>query len=492
MAVPQRVTETLARGNAAYQAGDFAQATKHFRALLRARPRDPQVLHKIGTCYGRLAQADEAVEYIRRAIDIEPSVARWCDLAVSLQTLGRLEEALDACAAALAIAPGDVSATCTRASILNMLARSEEARDLLAPLAEAPAPAARVASVMAIACRRLGQPESGLELVERSLADGHDAAPDERATLLFNKGELLHRMQRYEEAFAAYDDANAIKSARNPFDPDRHDDMVSRIIETWTAAAHRGAPRAGNRNDRPVFILGMPRSGTSLCEQILACHPEVHGGGERPGIIKAADRFGRKAKQRGDAADLLAVITQRDINEASREYLQELPRAAGAARRITDKMTLNFMFIGFIALMLPRTRIIHTVRDPRDTCLSCYFQDFLGALPFTWNLVHLGRYYRAYERLMTHWKSVVDVPILDVRYEELVERPEETIRGMVDYLDLPWNDACLRFHESDRVTITASIDQVRQPIYRTSLERWRVYEAFLGPLTAGLGESREA
>lgn len=486
MAVQQRDADVLARANAAFAAGDFAASVRHFRTLMRSRPRDPQLLHKIGTCYGHLAQAEDAADFIRRALDIEPSVPRWCDLAVCLQTLGRLDEAMDACDRALDLAPGDAATTATKASVLNMLARSEEACEILTPLAAAEKPPLRVASVMASTCRRLGRPEAALDLVDRCLGHAREASPDDHATLLFNKAELLHRLKRYDEAFAAYAEANAIKSARNPFDPDEHDTTVTRIIETWTAEAHRKAPRSKNRNDRPVFILGMPRSGTSLVEQILSCHPEIYGGGERPGIIKAADRFGRKARQRGDAANLLAGITLRDINAVSREYLQELPRAAGAARRITDKMTVNFMFLGLIALMLPQSRVIHCIRDPLDTCLSCYFQDFAGALPFSWDLGHLGRYYRAYERLMTHWKAVVDVPVLDVVYEDLVDDAETIARRMVDHVGLAWSDECLRFHESRRVTVTASIDQVRQPVYRTSVGRWEAYDKFLAPLRDGL------
>lgn len=480
-----RDARTLSRANEAYSAGAYRAAVKLFEDLLSARPDSDQLLHTIGTCYGQLGEAERASDYLERAIRLKPSIARWCDLATARQLAGRMEDAWAACAEALRIGPRDATALCTKANIQTLEGDAAGALATLAPSLEGGRPAPRVVIIFARCCLAAKDPGRALPVLDACLAPT-SITDDERAMLVFCRGDVLDRLGRYDEAFAAYEEANAIRAARTSFDPVEQGRVFDRIIATWSTEAVAAAPRARLRNNRPVFIVGMPRSGTSLIEQILSCHPDVFAAGEIGEMMTMAERFARQAAKRGDPMDIPAVVTARELEHAARDYLKGLSTRSRSAKRVTDKLTLNFLFLGLVQLALPGAHVIHCVRDPLDTCLSCFFQDFSGGLPFAWNLEHVGAYHRGERRLMAHWKSTLELPMLDVVYEDLVASPERVIRGMLEFLGLEWNEACLRFHESRRTTVTASNEQVRQPLYRSSVRRHEHYDAHLGPLRRGL------
>jgi hypothetical protein len=229
----------------------------------------------------------------------------------------------------------------------------------------------------------------------------------------------------------------------------------------------------------------MPRSGSTLIEQILASHPRIHGAGELPDLQEAAKKVLNAAAARfPEYAATLDGATARRIGET---YLAGLPPAAAAEIRTVDKLPDNFRRIGMIRLILPNARIIHTVRDPIDTCVSCYAKLFESGQHFTYDLAELGRYYRGYRKLMGHWRSVLPGDaMLDVVYEDLVDNLEGHARRLIEYCGLPWDERCLSFHRTERPVRTASAVQVRQPIFRSSVQRWRKYEAWLGPLLTEL------
>lgn len=248
----------------------------------------------------------------------------------------------------------------------------------------------------------------------------------------------------------------------------------------------------GNPSDAPVFILGMPRSGTSLVEQILASHSHVHGAGEREEMLRLADRLPEllnDSRTYPGCIDGLSISSSAEIADA---FLKALKRLNPHAARITDKMPGNFHHVGLIATLFPNAKIIHCRRDPRDTCLSIFFGDFVGSHAYSYDLTNLGRYYRQYERLMAHWHKVLPGRILDVSYEDLVEQQEDWSRRMVKFCDLDWERGCLEFHKTSRNVQTRSNAQVRQPIYRSSIARWRPFETHLEPLVAALSATDEA
>jgi hypothetical protein len=242
-----------------------------------------------------------------------------------------------------------------------------------------------------------------------------------------------------------------------------------------------------------VFIVGMPRSGTSLVEQILASHPNVHGAGELSDIIKLAYEYipftlGLKEPY----PHCVGSLTQNQIDQCAQKYLARIEQFSSDAVRITDKMPQNFLYLGLIGQLFPRARIIHCSRHPLDTALSIYFQQFIEAHTYSFDLENIGHYYNEYRRLMQHWKNILDIPILDISYQNLVEDFEGTCRRMVGFLDLEWDERCLQFHRSERKIATASFDQVRSPIYSSSLGRWKHYERHLGPLIRVLKEDGPA
>jgi hypothetical protein len=234
----------------------------------------------------------------------------------------------------------------------------------------------------------------------------------------------------------------------------------------------------------PIFILGMMRSGSTLVEQILASHPDVFGAGELTLFRQALNG----QTKHGAYPDAAANLSPGAIDAIGAAYEARLGREAPSFRRITDKYLHNFLYCGLIALALPHARIIHTVRDPLDTCLSIYSKLFTGHHAYAYDLAELGRYHRAYRSLMEHWRQVLpEGMMIDLRYEELVGDLEGQARRLLDHCDLPWNDACLSFHSTDRAVRTASATQVRQPIYKSSVGRWKPAPQLLQPLVEALG-----
>jgi hypothetical protein len=233
----------------------------------------------------------------------------------------------------------------------------------------------------------------------------------------------------------------------------------------------------------------MMRSGTSLAEQILASHSAVYGAGE----LRDIDLLVATLPQRLGAAEgypaCLGRLDAAAVRALADEHLGRLRQRGGAAARVVDKAPFNFLHLSLIVTLFPRARLVHCRRDPVDTCLSCYFQNFGEPMGFTLDLRHLGLYYRAYERLMAHWARVLPVPVFELQYEELTADQEAVSRRLVEFCGLDWDERCLRFHETRRPVRTASTLQVRRPMYQSAVGRWKRYEAHLGPLLEALGRS---
>jgi hypothetical protein len=316
------------------------------------------------------------------------------------------------------------------------------------------------------------------------LGDFQQPALQERE-LNFALGALYHGAGEYEIAFQHYQLANQMKHSN--FDPDGHSAWVDRIISIFTRELLARTGVAANCDARPIFIVGMPRSGTSLVEQILACHPSVFGAGELPDIFEMIMGFPQPGLSDEPYPECLETLSPSALDGLAERYLGRLDEIAGDALRVTDKLPDNFLFLGMINVLFPGARVVHCLRNAWDTCLSCYFQDFAGPVRYAYDLDHLGRYYRDYVRLMAHWTSVLNIPILTIRYEELINSQETLSRELVDFCGLDWHADCLRFHESDRHVQTASYDQVRQPIYRASLGKAQPYMAMLTALEKYLG-----
>lgn len=328
---------------------------------------------------------------------------------------------------------------------------------------------------------------AGAELSETEITATREVLADknlpesERALLHFALGEINDQRGNWETAFADYEAGNQLRKDQlartgQSFDADAFDQRVDRIISLYSAKFLDRQKGGGDPSEQPVFIVGMPRSGTTLIEQIAASHPEVAGKGELSSIRVLSGDDGSLAEADEDALSAIAA-----------DYLGTLRAGAEDALRITDKMPFNYLYLGQIQLLFPGARVIHCFRDPIDTGMSCFRQYFTAPHAWAWDLGDIGRYQRACMRLMDHWRGALSLPMLDLRYEDLIADQEGISRELIDFLGLEWDPACLEFHKSGRTVTTASNWQVRKPLYKSAVGRAKAYEKFLGPLKEGLG-----
>jgi len=314
--------------------------------------------------------------------------------------------------------------------------------------------------------------------------------PNEEATLCFSLGRALDQLGRLDDAMAMYARGNRLKREMSDFDITAERTNVARIIASFGPDLFARFEGVGDPSELPVMVVGMPRSGTTLVEQILASHPRVHGAGEINDLWRIVSGLGRVLPPGSRQPEDVGAAPPGIWGELGARYVARLRQYGPGADRVIDKLPFNYTLAGIIRLMLPRSRIVHCVRDPRDTCVSCYLTSFQNDRGFTFDLAELGETYRLYRDLMDHWRDVLPGGFYEVSYESLVNDPEAQSRALVEYLGLEWSDDCLRFFENPRSVTTASMTQVRQPIYSSSIGRWRRYREFLGPLLEALGDIR--
>ena len=422
-------------------------------------------------------------ELLRRS---PPSAEVLFDAAKVERIAGDLSAALAHAEQARALDPRLPGVSGLALHLLVLLGRESEARERLdAVLHEQPEDLA-VSLVFGEMAARLDRVSEAIVRLEalRALV----ASPSgERRDVLFQLGALYDHSGDYERAFAAFREAH--EQQRYHWDADGYDRAVADLCANWSTDFLRDAPRAAADARQVVFIVGMPRSGTSLVEQILAAHPQVAAGGELPHLAAAAHQA---SPEPGDLIPFRRntfALRPEAVSQIGRQYLEAVQPLAGSQLRITDKMPANHALLGLVELALPGARVVHCRRDPRDTALSCYTTPLWESLQYVGDLGHLGRYARAEQRLMAHWKSALHTPIHTVDYEALVAHPEQEARALLAFTGLPWDDGCLRFHETRRFVDTASAMQVRRPVYTSSLQRWRRYEQYLAPLFDALGDT---
>jgi tetratricopeptide (TPR) repeat protein len=466
------------------QRGDLAGAVAVCEEHLATNPNDSAMLAVAGEASLNMGLADKAVMFLRRATRLDK---RSPDL---LQALGlallrdrKLNEAHAAVDKALRLDPQHAVSLSLKAELHRLRGEYEQAYAVLAPALESGTPDLAVLTALARIAPRVGRDEQAAAMLQQAAGDA--SVPQHiRQIALFALGGLLDKARRYDEAFEVYQRANRLAAV--PYDPAAFKNTVDRLIEHWTRDAIAALPRPAEPSDKPVFVLGMPRSGTSLVEQVLSCHRDVFAEGELDDLTKIVwGLCGEKAEPFGVMHEP-NVLTADAVEASAKRYLDRITAHAPSASRITDKEPFNFLHIGLISALFPGARIIHCRRSPADTCLSAYFTHFAN-FPFPTELADLGAYYNQYLRLMEHWKTAVDVPILDVVYEDVVADLETQSRRIIEHVGLDWDEACLRFHESRRVTFTPSNEQVRQPIYTSSIGRYRNYDRHLGPLLDALG-----
>lgn len=480
---PGRAGTVNSLGNVYQAMGRYDEALATFDRALTIRPDLVEALLGKASILIEFARRPEAIVCLRRILQIQPdSIAAHISLASILVTYGKPDEALGHCEKALQIQPGNIDAIAVAARIEQHAGQIEKAYLRLKPLMDAGVDQASIAIAFGEVCSSLNCSEEAISPQEKLLAEQHALPFVAQCSLHFGLGKLYAKTADYEKAFASYRDGNALRASVANWNPEDNRMLIDSIIHVFSKEFFETAPRATLRSQKPVFVLGMPRSGTSLVEQVLASHPAVFGAGELPEIWLMAQNLPVRSKIDPGFPHNVAALSPGALDMMAKSYLSHLDELSADAQRVVDKMPGNFRFIGLIELLFPDARIIHCIRDPIDTCLSCYFQDFSGTQPYSCDLEHLGLYYRNYQRLMAHWKATLGVPVLDVSYEEMVSDQEAVSRRMIEFCGLDWDDSCLQFHRARRFIATASYDQVRRPIYSSSVRRWEKYKKYLRPL----------
>ena len=460
----------------------FADAEQTYRAALQAHPGLAEAHANLGNCLRRLGRLFEAEAHLQRAIELEPRfAAAHFNLGIVLQECEEHERAIAEYRAALAIRPDYVEALNNLGSSLRQQGLVDEARATFERILELRP--TQVEAHCNLAQFKTYTPDD--PHIEQLLSQRHrvDSLPDDgRIRYWFTVGKMLEDAGRHDESFEAYAQGNRAKHATTPWDEDAHLALKRAIVSTFTREklASHTVPAQGE-GPAPIFIVGMPRSGTSLLEQVLATLPGIHGAGEITWLPETLHVEGTDHK---DFPHTVAAYTTDEYLALGRRYLERIRELAPTTTHVVDKLPDNFQHLGLIHLMFPGARIVHSMRDPMDSCFSCYSRLFIANnLGYTYDLEAVGRYWVSYHELMQHWHAALPAGrILDVSYEAMVGDFENQARRLVDYLGLPWDDRCLGFHQNRRIVKTASVAQVRKPIYKTSVARWKPYERHLGPL----------
>jgi tetratricopeptide (TPR) repeat protein len=462
----------------------YKEAIHEFQKALTLSPAFQAAQVGLGGALQTVGRNQEALELFAKVFANKPrSVGDHLDRGIALLRLKRTGESLADFDRAIELDPGLADAYIGKGNALMVLGRFEDAERCLYKALEIN-PLLGNAHYTLASARRFTSDDPRLAMLERVAPQITSEA--DRVVLQAALAKAYTDLGQYERSLRHAAEAWQLLRSRIPYDEDCMLGQMQRCSEAFSAELMRKMDGAGDPTRQPVFIVGMPRSGTSLIEQVLASHPQVFGAGE-------LELFGNLLNDIGDGPgplqypDAMPSLTAETLRELGASYVRELRALAPDAKRITDKLPGNFLYAGLIKLALPNAKFIHVRRDPLDNCVSCFTMYFLHGHAWSYDLGELGRYYRAYRALMEHWRSVLPQgAMLEVDYESAVADLEREARRIVEFCGLEWDDACLAFHKTERPVHTASVAQVRQPIYRSSIGRWEPYKEQLGPLLEAL------
>ena len=466
-------------------------AIEQYRLVLGQQPHNARIHNRLGQVFARRRAVDEAMSCFELALEQNPLLleARINMGMLTLESDPRQAE--NWFKSVLDIDPGYTEGYYWLGVLFQTLGQFERAGNYLLQ-------ASRIDPEFAIAWYRLSQDrnfqpsDEQLETLAAQFRRRHENGDhgDETISLDYTLGRFYEQRGNIEAAFFHFEHGNRIKDSRVHFDPRKHDDQVDAVIALFNHDFLSQRATWGNPSRLPIFIVGMPRSGTTLVEQILSAHPAVHGAGELRLMLDLATGLAADSSESspGHSQGTQQLDAQQVADYAERQ-LQHLQRLQPEASHIVDKLPGNYFRLGLIKLLFPKAIIIHCRRDPMDTCWSCYQQNFDQGLHFSNNLQHLGQVFRGYQRLMLHWHTQFPGQIIDISYEDLVTDPETVSRSLLQACGIDWNPQVLDFAQQQRSVTSASMWQVRQPLYRSSIGRWKVYRQHLQPLQQALSGS---
>lgn len=463
---------------------DFISAREHFDQAIKIDPKTSDAYVGLGVLDKEAGYNNKAVLQFEQALKYNPkSVTALCALANSLANLTKKNEAKVLYQKALKIDKNCIEAQSSLAMIYIFNAEYEKAIKLIDPLLKKKVFHSTLGIAFAQSCKHSGRCQEAIDYIDVVLKKP-GLSRSEIKGLHFAAGKVLDGMKQYDDAFSHYKKAN--ESISNLYESVANAQYIDDIIKTFSPALFMAAPVAKCKGKIPIFIVGMPRSGTSLTEQILAAHSNVYAAGELDTLFKVSCQMKQSMGDENAYPFYVNKLTQDNVDDMASTYLKHLSSLSGQEEYVTDKMPHNFYLVGLIQLLFPDAKIIHCRRDPMDTCLSIYFQDFSDVHKYSKDLFNTGTHYFQYQRLMDYWKQVLSIPMLDIHYEEMVSDQEVVTRRLLEFCELEWDESCLQFHNVKRTIDTASVDQVRQPLYTKSVKRWKNYEPYLDELKEGL------
>ncbi len=476
----------------AYRAdGKHAAAAVSFRRAIDLAPEDVKLWQSLASAHTADEDYEAAIPCCERLLQLQPDRAQWHnELGWALQQEGRHDEAAACYRRALELRPDMLDAQLNWGNLQEVLGElgAAEARYRLAQTQHPEAP--RMLAALAMLLRgRL--PEADQQVIARRL-DDPTLRDDDRVSMLFGQAQVSDSRGNHAQAAACLDQANALALQQNRkrgqrYDAVEHSRFVDRLIESFTPDLFARLAGTGDDFRQPVFVLGMPRSGTTLVEQILASHSRVHGAGELRLARQTFESIQTVVGRDDSLPACLAALDTTAVTELARRHLDGLCAIVDRDRpgflpdRVVDKMPDNYFYLGLLFILFPRATVIHVRRDPRDTALSCWMTNF-RSIRWANDPDDLTGRLENHRRLIDHWRNVLPIPLHEVVYEQLVGDFENEARRLVHLCGLDWEPACLQFHQTSRPVRTASVTQVRQPIYSKSVARWKHYEEFLGPL----------
>jgi Flp pilus assembly protein TadD len=478
LAAPMSASVLNELGIVRLKQGAHEQALDHFSRALDIDAFHSDALNNIVTTFSMLQQPGRAKSYVERLTRVLPlSVHVHVMAAENSLARNDIEQAIRRGRKAVRLAPHHAPARLVLADALEAGGRFKQAKfHYLSILARDPGELVSLSKLLSLKGTHVSEKHAH---EARRLASESALNESDRVALHLGLARYYDQRREYDLAFQHLGAGTRVRFEKHPFDRTLHSKAVERLIHTFTPSVCRSLPAHEVKSTRPIFIVGMPRSGTTLVEQILASHSQIEAGGELPTIITIAAQMSHA----GFAyPEKMPDLDPQALGRMAQQYLEKLADISADAARVTDKMPFNFMHLGLIVGLFPNAKIIHCRRNALDTCVSCFFTSFTESLQFASDLETLGSYYLDYWQLMRHWRAALPVKFLEVDYERVVGDTRSSVEELLAFCEVEWEEACLQFHRTERGVRTPSRWQVRQPIYGHSVGRWRHYEKHLRPL----------
>ncbi len=453
------------------------------KMLIDKDPANISFRTRLSTAYSIAGVVCKAEEEARHAVNLAPKMpGLYKLLAQAMMTCTGWDEALEVVEEGLKLDPDNEQLLLQKASIYEKKGWDEDAFYIVKQFFSGDRGyQPQAVTLLAVLCKKFKAEREGIDVLNEVL-ENKGIGQGFICAVKFTLAELYESVGEYDNAFESLKDANDL--VPRIYNGKREEEYFERIKKVFTRDFFKKAPRSTIKTKKPIFIVGMPRSGTSLTEQILATHPDVFGAGELAKMGEIATKLSHWLDKNIPFPEIANELNEEVLIKATKEYLDFIDSLSGGSFvHVTDKMPQNFVYMGLMALVFPEVKIIHCKRNPYDTCLSNYFQNFAAAgLSFAYHLEDLGHYYRLYLDIMQHWREVLPIKFYESEYEELVQNPREKVKELLDFCELDWYEGCLEFHKTKRDVKTASYDQVRKPLYKKSVARWKRYEKHLQPL----------